>query len=416
MESLTISKTTLRRFVLGKQGLWPGRRWAGQAGTAQALNAIEALQLDPLNVVARSQDIALWGRVLDYQPAYLDQAAYQDRQFFDYGGSLFVYPMGELPYWRLHMQRRALTPYRIDFVQQHQEALEQVMAAIQERGPLGNRDFAGNRRVNSYRGRKDTGVALFHWWLVGELMITRRQGFQRIYDLRARVAPPEFDFAASVAVAEEFFARKSLAFLSLQRERPWITSVGEYISRRIHPAEGKAWLGRLVEQGVVASLKVESSKEPWYTLKENLPILAVLEAGEIPAEWRPLGPTTLDEVTILAPLDIVSARGRANFLFDFDYVWEVYKPVEQRRWGYYTIPILYGDQLVGRLDPKLERKTNTLLVNGFWLEDHTLMADPSFAVALAGGLTRFARFLQAEHIDLLSVVPAEMRAWLAKVV
>lgn len=138
MTELTISKITLRRFLLGLQGLWPGRRWSGLAGTAQALNAIEALQLDPLNIAARSQDIALWGRVVDYRPEYLDQAVYGQRAFFDYGGSLFVYPMAELPYWRLHMARRAETPYRIEFVQEHQQALEQVLTAIQERGPLGN--------------------------------------------------------------------------------------------------------------------------------------------------------------------------------------------------------------------------------------------------------------------------------------
>jgi uncharacterized protein YcaQ len=416
MVFLTISKTTLRRFIMGRQGLWPGRRWAGVDGTAQALNAMEALQLDPLNVVARSHDIALWGRVLDYQPAYLDQVTYQDRQFFDYGGSLFIYPMAELPYWRLHMQRRALTPYRQDFVQQHQEALEQVLAAIRERGPLGNRDFAGNRRVNSYRGRKDTGVALFHWWLVGELMITRRQGFERIYDLRGRVAPAEFDTAAPAETAEAFFARKSLAFLGAQRERPWITSVSDDIQRKISPVEGKAWLGRLVEQGAVIPLMVEGSKDTWYTLSENLPVLELLEAGEVPQEWQSLGPTTLDEATILAPLEIVSARGRAKFLFDFDYVWEVYKPVEQRRWGYYTLPILYGDRLVGRLDPKLERKTGTLLINSFWLEDDAPHGDPDFDRALGKGLARFARFLGAQRVDCSAVEPVDIRNWLSKLI
>jgi uncharacterized protein len=416
MESLTISKTTLRRFVMGRQGLWPGRRWAGIDGTALALNAMEALQLDPLNVVARSQDIALWGRVLDYQPAYLDQVTYQERQFFDYGGSLFIYPMAELPYWRLHMQRRALRPYRQDFVQQHQDALEQVLAAIRERGPLGNRDFAGNRRVNSYRGRKDTGVALFHWWLVGELMINRRQGFERIYDLRGRVAPAEFDYAAPVDEAEAFFAHKTLAFLGLQRERPWITSVADDIQRKISPSEGKAWLGRLVDQGDVSAIGVEGSKEPWYTLSENLPALVLLQAGEVPQEWQPLGPTTLDEVTILAPLEIVSARGRAKFLFDFDYVWEVYKPMEQRRWGYYTLPMLYGDQLVGRLDPKLDRKTGTLLINGFWLEDDAPHGDPDFDQALGKGLRRFASFVGAERVDVSALEAEGLRQWLERLI
>ncbi len=409
---LSISKTTLRRFVLGQQGLWPGRRWSGQAGTAQALNAIEALQLDPLNVVARSQDIALWGRVLDYQPEFLHQVIYQERKFFDYGGALFVYPMAELPYWRTHMQRRARTPYRLEFAQEHQEALAQVMAAIQERGPLGNRDFAGNRRVNSYRGRKDTGVALFHWWLVGEMMISRRQGFERVYDLRARVAPAGLDYAAPEDEAEEYFARKSLAFLGMQRLRPWIASVAGDAQRKITPAQGVAWLERLAAQGVVTSLRVDGSKEDWYTLRENLPRLEILESGATPVEWQPLGPTTLDEVTFLAPLEIASARGRAKFLFDFDYVWEVYKPVELRRWGYYVLPILYGDRLVGRLDPKLDRKTNTLLINGFWLEGGAPLGDPHFAAALGKGLLRFAGFLQAQRLDCSAVQPPGLRAWL----
>ena len=105
MKPISISDITARRFVLGRQALWPGRRFAGQAGTAQALQAIEALQLDPLNVVARSHDIAMLGRVQGYQPEYLYQAAYEKRQLFDYGGGLFMYPMSELPYWRPTMQR-----------------------------------------------------------------------------------------------------------------------------------------------------------------------------------------------------------------------------------------------------------------------------------------------------------------------
>ncbi len=92
MTPITISKQTARRFVLGKQGLWPGRRWKGKKGAAQAIRACEAVQLDPLNVAARSQDIVLHSRVLDYKPEYLYQVAYEDREFFDYGGWLAMYP------------------------------------------------------------------------------------------------------------------------------------------------------------------------------------------------------------------------------------------------------------------------------------------------------------------------------------
>ncbi len=102
MNPITITKQTARRFVLGRQGLWPGRRWKGKQGTAEALHACEAVQLDPLQATARSQDIVLHSRVLDYRPEYLEKLLYKDRRFFDYGGWLAVYPMSELPYWRHH--------------------------------------------------------------------------------------------------------------------------------------------------------------------------------------------------------------------------------------------------------------------------------------------------------------------------
>ncbi|MCB0051721.1 MAG: hypothetical protein KDE24_19495, partial [Caldilinea sp.] len=102
---LTIDLTTARRFILGKQGLWPGRRWRGEAGTAQAMRAMEYLQLDPLQTLTRSQDIALHSRVLDYTPGLWEEVTYQQRKFFDWGGWLAVRPMEELPHWRVVMRR-----------------------------------------------------------------------------------------------------------------------------------------------------------------------------------------------------------------------------------------------------------------------------------------------------------------------
>ena len=131
---LTISKVTARRFVLGRQGLWPGRRWQGVEGAALALRTCEALQLDPLNIVARSQDIALAGRVLDYRPEHLHAVAYTRRQFFDYGGCLFLYPMAEWPYWWRHMAGWLDYPRWRAFAAAHPEALRHVLTELRERG------------------------------------------------------------------------------------------------------------------------------------------------------------------------------------------------------------------------------------------------------------------------------------------
>ncbi|HEY2887349.1 MAG TPA: crosslink repair DNA glycosylase YcaQ family protein, partial [Candidatus Limnocylindrales bacterium] len=141
---------------------------------------------------------------------------------------------------------------------------------------------------------------------------------------------------------------------------------------------------------------------------------AELEAGRIPTVWAPIGATTTEEATFLSPLDPVSARGRAKPLFGFDYVWEVYKPVEKRLFGYYTMPILWGDRLVGRFDPKLDRSTGTLLILGLWLEDPAYAKDPAFIDALAAGMRRFMTLLDVGRIDVEAVAQPAIRRPLAK--
>lgn len=184
----TIPTAVYRRFILGRQGLWPGRRWSGKEGTVQALRQAEALQIDPVSVVAQSHDIALWGRVLDYAPHYLRSAAYEDRHFFDYGGALYFYPMEELPYWRVHMERHQRDGRWHEFLSANPELHERMRAELRERGPLRNRDLGG-KRVNAYRSGKDTGVALYAMWISGELMTYGRHGKERIYDFMENVAP-----------------------------------------------------------------------------------------------------------------------------------------------------------------------------------------------------------------------------------
>src|SRR5512146_890120 len=165
---LTIDIETARRFILGRQGLWPGRRWRGIKGTEKALRAIEYLQLDPLQIIARSQDITLHSRVLDYTPGVWEKLAYQQRKFFDWGGWLAVRPMDELPYWRVMMRRERdgnVGDSRISrMVDDHAEAIDEMRATLRERGTVSNRDFkmATRTRTQHYRGRKDSALALYY--------------------------------------------------------------------------------------------------------------------------------------------------------------------------------------------------------------------------------------------------------------
>ncbi len=141
-------------------------------------------------------------------------------------------------------------------------------------------------------------------------------------------------------------------------------------------------------------------------------MLESLEKGKVPKGWKPKETTTLEEVTFLSPLDIVSARGRAKRLFDFEYKWEVYTPVHLRRWGYYVLPILYGDDLVARLDLKLDRTTNVLEIKGYWNEADAPVKEVEFANALARGLLRFAKFLNVQKVKTAAIQPAKLRKYI----
>jgi hypothetical protein len=155
----------------------------------------------------------------------------------------------------------------------------------------------------------------------------------------------------------------------------------------------------MVADGDLIEVQVEGWKAVHYALGSDADLLSEPGAGRVPKAWTPLETATTQEVVFLAPLDHVSARGRAKGLFGFDYVWEVYKPEHQRKFGYYALPILWGDRLVARFDSKLDRTTNTFVILGLWLEDEALGNDEAFAEALAYGFARFVRFLGASKFE-----------------
>ncbi|MFZ0546832.1 MAG: crosslink repair DNA glycosylase YcaQ family protein [Candidatus Promineifilaceae bacterium] len=399
---ITINIDIARRFILGKQGLWPGRRWHGREGTEQALREMEYLQLDPLQIIARSHDITLHSRVLDYSPGMWEDVAYDQRKFFDWGGWLAVRPMNELPHWRVIMHRErdgdpncdgriAKTPH------EHGEAIDEMRAILRERGTVTNRDFSmsSRKRTDNYRGLKDSSLALYYLWRTGEVMTHHRENFERVYALTETVAPAHLIYESDDAEADRFLIKKEISFAGLSRLKRTQAS----FHRGTPFDRAKQIRDSLLAEGEIIEVKVEGWRAVHCALGSDAEIIETLAAGRVPEMWTPLETDTTEEVIFLAPLDPVSARGRAKNLFGFDYVWEVYKPENKRKYGYYTLPVLWGDQLVARFDSKLDRTTNTYIILGFWLENESLGRDEAFAEALARGFTRFVTFLGADKLD-----------------
>ncbi len=315
--------------------------------------------------------------------------------------------MDELPHWRVVMRRErdgGAGDSRIQLMgREHAEAIVEMRDILRERGTVSNRDFqmATRTRTESYRGRKDSSLALYYLWRTGEVMTHHRERFERVYALTEAVAPAHLIRESDEDEADRFLIKKEIAFSGLAR----IKRTSETFQRGEPDRAAKRLLEAMLADGEIIEVRVEGWKAPHHALGSDAEALADLSAGRVPAAWAPLATTTTDEVVFLAPLDPVSARGRAKVLFGFDYVWEVYKPVEQRKYGYYTLPILWGERLVGRFDSKLDRTTNTLVILGLWLEEEALGKDEAFAAALARGFERFVAFLGASELDARAVQP-----------
>lgn len=409
---LTIDQQTARRFILGKQGLWPGRRWKGAAGTEKAMRAMEYLQLDPLQIIARSHDIKLHARVQGYKPGLWEQVAYKQRKFFDWGGWLAVRPMDELPYWRVVMRRERDTGHA-KTAKEHAAAIQEMRQVLRERGTVSNRDFemAARTRTDSYRGRKDSAVALYYLWRIGEVMTHHRSNFERVYALTEAVAPKELIYEASEAETDRFLVRKEISHNGLT----WLKRTAEAYYRGVPFNRIGSLREQLLTDLEIIEVQVEGWKQPQCALASDAKLLKDLAAGRVPKTWKPLGATTEQEVTFFAPLEPVSARGRAKTLFDFEYVWEVYKPKSKRKYGYYTLPVMWGERLVARFDSKLDRTTNTYDILGFWLEDKRLGKNEAFAEALAAGFESFVGFLGADKLNAKAVKEPMLRKRLSQV-
>jgi uncharacterized protein len=402
-----ISRQTARRFILGRQGLWPGRRWLGERGTELAMRAMEHLQLDPLVVVARAQDLMLHSRVIDYRPDDWAIQTYERRRFFDWGGWLAVRPMNELPYWRRLMHRERENGHWREVEHEHHDTIQEMRRELKERGTIANRDFAMStrKRTDSYRGRKDSAVALYYLWRVGDAMVHHRERFERVYAPTEAIAPAALLDEASDDETDDFMRRKQVAFEGLSALAVSVYTMHDKGER----AKAIAWRNQAVEEGVLVEVNVEGWRGPRWALANDGEALQTLERGRVPRAWRPLEATTDAEATFLSPLDPVSARGRARLLFDFDYKWEVYTPEPQRKFGYYALPVLWGDRLVARFDTRFDRSSETLRILGMWLEDEALSKDEAFIEGFANGIERFGRFLSAARLDASGVAQPAIR-------
>ncbi len=406
---LRVPRAAERRFVLGRQGLWPGRRWAGKDGTRTAIQTCVQVQVDPLDVVGRSHDLVLASRVDGYRPEYLEEILYSERAAYEHGGTLCIFPRDRMALARSELRYRGLPAWWRDWARVHRTHVSRVREEIRSLGPLESRHWADGESTENYRSRRLEGVALHFLWRNLEILVHHRESGRKFYDLTERMfGPPPLLFPS--AATRERSAVLLAGRLGLSGRRYLTHLPGAPGAGRRTPTVLRAYRQRLVDRGLLAEVRIDGEREPGVLRAEELPELETVVAGEVPRAWKPLDPEP--EAVFLGPLDLVSARGRAEALFDFEYLWEVYMPAARRRWGYYVLPVLLGDRLVGRIEPTRDRLHRALRVGRAWWEKGV---DPGAIVPpLARGLVRTARGLGFHSVRLGRVGPVAFRSALER--
>ena len=385
------SREKLRRIALQAQGLLKREPFGrGRPATLRAVEQLGYVQIDTISVVARAHHHVLHARVPNYAAHHLDRLQAQ--------GSVFEYWYHAAAY--LPMRDYLFSLPRMEGMRNHTERwirsrdtklMAQVLARVAAEGPLKARDFeAAANASTGWWNWKPAKQALEQLFMQGDLMVSGRHGFQKTYDLRERLLPAGTD--TRMPDDEEM---ADYLLRTMIRAHGFITPKEvTYLRRGRHI---RAALGRVLE-AALADRRLVPISQPCGTMAYADPELLEARAAPAPAKAR-----------LLSPFDnLVIHRDRVRSLFEFDYQIECYLNEKDRRFGYFCLPIMYRDRLVGRADCKAHRQEHRFEIRHLHLEAHRAL-DEEFLPSLSEAFSRFADFNACEQISVTRVTPAARR-------
>ncbi len=391
---MNLSKAAARALLLAAQGLQERPpEPVCKADVLAAIRRMGLLQIDTISVVARSPYLVLWSRVGEYEPRLLDELLAEGALFEYWSHAACFLPMEDYAIYRRWMLDYAAgDSWRwVPGEGEQPEVIARVLMRIREQGAARSADFqCDHKRVYHWWDWKPEKIALERLFYAGTLMIARREGFQRVYDLHERVLP-DWDDARTLTHEEgrKALAMKAVRALGLARVK-WLAGSTGYFGNYLRPQDVRAILKEATSTGEVLAVTVAGSDEPAYVHRDNCSLLEQAADGALSSTVT----------TLLSPFDpVVSDRARTREMFGFDYRIETYTPAAQRRYGYFSLPILHRGNLVGRLDAKAHRREGRFEVKSLHLEAETPVTETLIA-ELAGTLTAFAQWHKTPEIVL----------------
>ncbi|MBI5033842.1 MAG: YcaQ family DNA glycosylase [Chloroflexi bacterium] len=399
----TLSPIQARRLAILRQRLAGERPRANAGGILEVIRDLGCVQLDPISAVARSHLIVLWSRLGLYDPTCLDTLLWQERKLFEYWAhcaSIVLtedYPIHNA-LMRNYAQGDSAFARRVrTWLEDNAELKRNVLAMIRRKGPLLSRGLieVGGKKMGwvstGWTSGHTTSRLLDFLWLSGTIMVAGRDGIQKKWDLAKRFLPewtPREKWSEHQIVHHA--AQKSLRALGVATPR----HIEQHFIRGRYPNLANV-LKQFENEQLVERVQIVENKIPWkgdwYIHTADLALL-----DRLGQTWQP-------RTTLLSPFDnLICDRARTKQFFNFDFTMEIYVPKDKRKYGYYVLPILHGDQLIGRIDAASNRAESKLLINAIYAEPNAPARAASGIAKSIGGL---ADFVGAQDIVFTRNVP-----------
>lgn len=342
-----------------------------------------------------------WSRIGYYERAEMDKALWEEKRLFHYWAhAASLVPTSDYPIHQVMMRRYpSMTSVHhdrlIDFLEHNKTLRRHILLQLRKKGPLRTSDFQDlavkNYESTGWNVDRNVDRMLDYLWTKGKVMITGRAGLQRVWDLAERWFP-EWTPKETLTIQQSTrrAVERSIRALGVAAAK----DVWQYFTRWRYK-DLPAVFSEFQRKKTIIPVTIEELSGQWFVHTDDLEQLEVLQQGG----WE-------SRTTLLSPFDpLIADRKRLKKLWDFDYSIEIYVPKDKRKYGYYVLPILQGDQLIGRIDPSMDRKTGILTVNGIWAEadapDDRLTGD-----AVATAVNELAKFLGASDVRYARKIPS----------
>ena len=381
--AVSVSLDQTRRFMLGRQGLLGAGRFSGDQGLKDYVKMVGCVQFDPVDVCGKSHELALLARIKGFDRDMLDRALYKERALIDYfDKNMCILPTEDWPYMeptRTYYREHSRGRKEVDAV------APEILRRVHEMGSASSQELDMKERVDWYWSATTLSrAALETLYFRGDLVVHHKRGSVKSYALASDClpkalldAPYPFENEAQRHAWQVLRRVGAVGMLPNGASDAWLGMDGFKAEAR------SAAFGALLKQGRLAPVMVESVQKPLYIRAEELPMLEECAQKSSAAK----------RARFLAPLDCMMwDRRLIAALFGFEYRWEIYTPVNQRKYAHYTLPVLYGERFAGRAEPVCDRKAKVLRMKRFWPEKDFRVTD-----AFASAMVKAAAQLQAFH-------------------